>query len=103
MLRFLTMTLAALAIATLPLAAVAENQAAPSATPEPVVLVAVTDALPAAPVRSRESKPQSETAKHARGAHGSSQSSASFRFSNPHAFPLQTLPVNFPTLPNFGF
>ena len=102
MLRFPTMTLAALAIATLPLAAVAENQAAPS-TPEPVVLVAVTDAMPTAPARSRESQPRTEATKNERGSHGSSQSMASYRFSHPHAFPLQTLPVNFPTLPNFGF
>ncbi len=100
MLRFSTMTLAALAIATLPLAAVAENPTPPSSS-EIVVVAAVEDALPTAPARPLEAK--ARAVEPNRGAHGSSQSMASFRFSNPHGYPLQTLPVNFPSFPTFGF
>lgn len=102
--RFPTMTLAALAIFALPLAAVAENQNPPAAS-ETVVLAAVEDAMPTT-VPTREGTPTAENvvaAETKRPAHGSSQSMASFRFSDPYAYPQQTLPVNFPSLPSFGF
>ena len=101
--RFPTMTLAALAIFALPLAAVAENQNAPAAS-ETVVLAAVEDALPADTAPRLTPKPEREVvAATKRSAHGSSQSMAGFRFSDAYAFPQQTLPVNFPSLPTFGF
>lgn len=100
--RFPTMTLAALAIFALPLAAVAENQNPPAAS-ETVVLAAVEDALPTVPTLKPTPKPESDVTRTKRPAHGSSQSMASFRFSDAYAFPQQTLPVNFPSLPNFGF
>ena len=103
MLRLPTMTLAALAIFALPLAGIAETQI-PETSSETLVVAAVDDALPAAPVRA--AKPQGEneaSAQPKRAARGSSQSMASFRFSDAYAFPQQTLPVNFPSLPNFGF
>lgn len=103
MLRFSTMALTALAIVALPLAALAENPT-PSEASEAVVLAAVEDALPTIPARSVAPKPESVAAAETkRPAHGSSQSMAGFRFSDAYAFPQQTLPVNFPSLPNFGF
>ena len=98
------MTLAALAVLALPLAAVAENQNSPAAS-ETVVLAAVEDALPTT-VPAREGIPTADkvvAAETKRPARGSSQSMAGFRFSDPYAYPQQTLPVNFPSLPSFGF
>ncbi len=103
MFRFPTMTLAALAIFALPLAGIAETQI-PETSSETVVLAAVEDAIPTARVRTVEPRSEDEAAKPAnRTARGSSQSMAGFRFSDAYAFPQQTLPVNFPTLPTFGF
>ncbi len=105
MLRFPTMTLAALAIFALPLAAVAENQTLPTAS-ETIVLAAVEDAVPSVPAATKTLQPSQASVSSAetkRAARGSSQSMAGFRFSDAYAFPQQTLPVNFPSLPAFGF
>lgn len=104
MLRISTLTFAVLAISAVPLAAFAET-AGDGTTTEAVLLAVVEDALPVAPPRI--ASPQVETKlddKSNRIApHGSSQSSGAFRFSNPYAFPQQTLPVSLSPLPTFGF
>ncbi len=103
MLRFPTMSLAALAIFALPLAGVAESQI-PETDSEAVILAAVEDAAPVAPVRIAKPRGEDEAATQTkRSARGSNQSMAGFRFSDAYAFPQQTLPVNFPSLPTFGF
>jgi len=106
MLRFITTTLAALAIVAGPLAAFAEkkNEADPAAF-ETVVVAQAEDAFPALPAVRSETPAERVTEKAApvRAAHGSSQSYGTFRFSNPYAFPQQTLPLSFPSFPSLGF
>jgi hypothetical protein len=98
MLRFTTMTLA-LAISAFPLASFAET--AIDQTPEAVVVAAVEDAQPT-PAPVAKSEPKSEKADRL-VAHGSSQSDAGYRFTNPYAVPQQTLPLTFPALTTFSF
>jgi hypothetical protein len=106
MVRIPSLALAALALLAVPLAALAERDGSPEVA-ETVVLAAFDDALPAAaPARSADAPVERTAASertHRSAPQGSSQSAAAFRFSNPYAFPEQTLPLNFPTLPTFGF
>jgi hypothetical protein len=99
MLRFTTTTLAALAISTFPLASLAETAIDQKDT-EAVVVAAVEDAEPTpAPIRSEAKREKSERLVP----HGSSQSEAGYRFTNPYAVPQQTLPLTFPALAVFSF
>lgn len=105
MVRIPSLALAALALIAVPLGALAERDGSPEVA-ETVVLAAVDDALPTAPARSANASVERTVgAERTRRSapQGSSQSTAAFRFSNPYAFPEQTLPLNFPTLPTFGF
>jgi hypothetical protein len=100
MLRFTTTTLAALAISVFPLASLAETAIDQKET-EAVVVAAVEDAEPLpAPVAKGENRSESS---ERLVAHGSSQSEAGYRFTNPYAVPQQTLPVTFPALAVFSF
>ncbi|RIK93778.1 MAG: hypothetical protein DCC71_23895 [Proteobacteria bacterium] len=66
------------------------------------VVAANEDAFPRAPrVEKQEREAKAERPKHAR--RGSSQSDAGFRFQNPYAFPIQTLPIALPTVTNYSF
>jgi len=99
MFRFTTTTLAALAISAFPLAALAET-AVDQKDSEAVVVAVVEDAqpLPAAPAPEREVRKE-----RSRAPHGSSQSEAGYRFTNPYAVPQKTLPLTFPALATFSF
>jgi hypothetical protein len=101
MLRFTTTTLAALAISAFPLATLAETAIDQKAS-EAVVVAVVEDAqpLPAAPVPTREVRSERQ---RSRAPHGSSESEAGYRFTNPYAVPQQTLPLTFPALATFSF
>jgi hypothetical protein len=85
-----------------PLGASASNLEADLKTPEASVVAAAEDAtvLPAAPSRDEQ---RSERKSARRANHGSNQSEAGFRFQNPYAFPVQTLPIALPTVTNFSF
>jgi hypothetical protein len=100
MLRFTTTTLAALAISTFPLASLAETAVDQKET-EAVVVAAVEDAEPT-PAPVAKSEPKSERSDRL-VPHGSSQSDAGYRFTNPYAVPQQTLPLTFPALTTFSF
>lgn len=100
MVRFTTTTLAALAISAFPLASLAET--AVDQKPEAVVVAAVQDAEPIPP-RRVPSEPEATERTRTLTAHGSSESAADFRFTNPYAYPQQTLPLNFPALATFSF
>jgi hypothetical protein len=100
MLRFTTTTLAALAISTLPLASLAETAVDQKDT-EAVVVAAVEDAEPT-PAPVAKSEPKQERSERL-VPHGSSQSEAGYRFTNPYAVPQQTLPLTFPALTTFSF
>lgn len=99
MLRFTTTTLAALAISAFPLVSLAET--AVDQKTEAVVVAAVEDAEPT-PAPVAKSEPKSEKADRL-VPHGSSQSDAGYRFTNPYAVPQQTLPLTFPALTTFSF
>jgi hypothetical protein len=100
MLRFITTTLAALAIG-FPFVALAEtpiDQKSPDAV---IVAAAEEDAVvvPApAPKTERKVEKRDRLVPH-----GSSQSDAGYRFQNPYAVPQQTLPLTFPALATFSF
>jgi hypothetical protein len=98
--RFTT-TLLALAIG-LPLSAAAAEPNVDQKTPEAVIVAAGEDAvvLPAAPAARTEKREERERRLVPRG---SSQSEGGFRFTNPYAFPQQTLPVQFPSFSTFSF
>lgn len=102
MLRSITTALAALAI-SFPLSALAAGTVIDQKTPEVAVVAASEDAviLPAgpAPEPTRERSPK---ARH-RAPHGSSQSEAGYRFTNPYSVPQQTLPLTFPAIATFSF
>jgi len=100
MFRFTTTTLAALAISAFPLASLAETAIDQKGT-EAVVVAAVEDAepTPAPIVRSEPKREKSDRLVP----HGSSQSEAGYRFTNPYAVPQQTLPLTFPALAVFSF
>lgn len=101
MLRFTTTTLAALAIVAFPLASIAETAVDQKA--EAVVVAAVEDAEPT-PAPTPRTRSERKTEKRDRlVAHGSSQSEAGYRFTNPYAVPQQTLPLTFPALTTFSF
>jgi len=106
MLRHLTTALAALAL-SLPLAATAEtaSEATDSGAPEVMVVAAAEDAvvLPAPRTPRVEPAEQPEPRRERLVPHGSSQSAAGFRFTNPYAVPQQTLPIAFPALTAFSF
>lgn len=101
MLRITSTAILGIALA-LPLSAFAESPIDPKA-PEATIVAASEDAvvLPAAPVQKTE-RIENEAPKH-KARHGSSQSLGEFRFTNPHAFPLQTLPIALPNLTTFSF
>lgn len=101
MLRFTTTTLLALAIGAFPLASLAET-AVDQKSPEAVVVAAVQDAEPQPVAPAVKSTAKSEK-RERQAAHGSSQSEAGYRFTNPYAFPQQTLPLTFPALSTFSF
>ncbi|MEB2345065.1 MAG: hypothetical protein OZ948_10000 [Deltaproteobacteria bacterium] len=102
MLRFTTTALAALAIGTFPLVSLAETAVDQKETAA-VVVAAVEDAEPVpAPVAKGELRNESKASDRL-VAHGSSQSEAGYRFTNPYAVPQQTLPVTFPALAVFSF
>jgi hypothetical protein len=100
MLRFIPTTLAALAISAFPLASLAETAIDQRKT-EAVVVAAVEDADPM-PAPAPRSEPERGKAKRL-VPHGSSQSEAGYRFTNPYAVPQQTLPLTFPALAVFSF
>jgi hypothetical protein len=100
MLRFTTTTLAALAISAFPLASLAET--AVDQKPEAVVVAAVEDAEPVAAPRVPSQREVTERDEKL-VPHGSSQSAAGFRFTNPYSVPQQTLPLTFPALATFSF
>lgn len=100
MVRFSTTTLMALAISMLPLASLAETTAVDQKD-RSVVVAAVEDADPApAPVAKSERTSEKQDRLVA---HGSSQSEAGYRFTNPYGVPQQTLPMTFPALAVFSF
>ena len=87
----------------LPLGASASSLETDLKTPDAAVVAAAEDAtiLPSAPARDEQSSERKETRRATR--RGSSQSEAGFRFQNPYAFPVQTLPMALPTVTNFSF
>ena len=97
MTRLFTATLLILTLA-LPFSATAET--AIEKAPEGAVARASIDALPlpiAAPTKAEDRTGERTTPR------GSSQSAAGYRFTSPYAFPLQTLPIYFPTLTPINF
>jgi len=100
MLRFTTATLAALAISAVPLASLAETTAIDQKT-QSVVVASVEDAEPT-PAPAAKSEPKSEKQERL-VPHGSSQSEAGYRFTNPYGVPQQTLPLTFPALAVFSY
>jgi hypothetical protein len=85
-----------------PFAALAET-AVDQKAPEAVVVAATEEdavAVPRLPVRDEKAKVER---RERRVPHGSSQSDAGYRFTNPYAVPQQTLPLTFPALATFSF
>ena len=101
MLRITSTAILSFALA-LPLSAFAESPIDLNA-PEATIVAASEDAmvLPAAPIEKTE-RSENKAPKH-NARRGSSQSAADFRFTNPYAFPLQTLPIAVPNLTTFSF
>jgi hypothetical protein len=91
----------ALALA-FPFVSLAEEKPLDPKAPEAVVVAAAEEdalVLPAPAPRT-----EVKTRKSSRfTAHGSSQSDAGYRFTNPYAVPQQTLPLTFPALTTFSF
>lgn len=85
-----------------PVSALAGEPTADSKVPEAAIVAAGEDAvvLPAAP--SGDDKAESKPRRH-NARYGSNQSDAGFRFQNPYAFPIQTLPIVMPTVTTFSF
>ena len=54
------------------------------------------------PLRPKDEKAERKTQRR-NARYGSSQSEADFRFQNPYAFPIQTLPIAMPTVTTFSF
>jgi hypothetical protein len=100
MLRFTTSVLAALAI-SLPLSALAAEPAVDQKAPEAVIVAASEDAVILPAPSAKEEQPAKRTLR--RVAHGSSQSDAGFRFTNPYSVPPQSLPMQLPNFGNLGF
>lgn len=102
MLRITSTAILGLALA-LPLSARAESPV-DQKTPEVSIVAANEDAVILPAARSIDRSEQSEaTAPKHNARRGSSQSAAEYRFTNPYAFPLQTLPVAIPTVTTFSF
>ena len=101
MLRITSTAILGFALA-LPLSAFAESPIDPKA-PEATIVAANEDAmvLPAASIEKTERSETKAPQHNAR--RGSSQSAADFRFTNPYAFPLQTLQIAVPNLTTFSF
>lgn len=101
MLRFTSMAVLGLALAA-PLAASANDLDLQSS--DSTVVAANEDAYPRATAQpaNEDEKPAKQTERKNR-AHGSNQSAAEFRFQNPYAFPVQTLPIALPTVTNYSF
>ncbi|MCU0670150.1 MAG: hypothetical protein MUF70_12495 [Myxococcota bacterium] len=99
--RIISMALLGLALA-FPVTALAGEPTADAKVPEAAIVAAGEDAvvLPAAP--SKEDKAERKTQRR-NARYGSSQSDADFRFQNPYAFPIQTLPIAMPTVTTFSF
>ena len=97
-------SIAALGFAlALPLSAFAGtpvDQKAPEAT---VVAAANEDAVVLPVPVEKSQRSEAPVVKHRGGPRGSSQSAAEFRFTNPYAFPLQTLPMVLPNVTTFSF
>ena len=102
MLRFTTATALALAI-SLPLSALAAEKAVdPKAPSQAAVVAAATgDVLPVPDTEKTE--PSGQSAPKRLAPHGSSQSSAGYRFTTPYSVPPQTLPLGIPSLSVFHF
>lgn len=104
MLRFTSMAILGLALAA-PLAASANDLDVQSS--DSTVVAANEDVYPRATANptnapSEDVQPAKPTQRKNR-AHGSNQSAAEFRFQNPYAFPVQTLPMALPTVTNYSF
>lgn len=101
----LAFLLALVLAVSLPLAASAEPDL--EKAPEGAVVRASVDAVPmpvASPEQPRSEDRAGESGVRSNGSpRGSSQSAAGFRFTNPYAFPQQTLPIHFPTLAPVNF
>jgi len=101
MLRITSTAILGLALA-LPLSAFAASpidQKAPEAT-----IVAANEDAVVLPAPAPEKTERSERATRTYSARrGSSQSMAGFRYTNPYAFPLQTLPIVLPNVSAFSF
>jgi hypothetical protein len=101
MLRITSAAILGLALA-LPLSALAGSPVDQKA-PEATVIAASDDAV-VLPVPSAEKAERNERpARKYNARRGSNQSTAEFRYSNPYAFPLQTLPVVLPNVSTFSF
>ncbi len=102
MLRITSTAILGLALA-LPLSAFAGSPV-DQKTPEVSIVAASEDAmvLPAALPSQRTERSESPAPKHS-ARRGSNQSSAEFRFTNPYAFPLQSLPISIPSVTTFSF
>jgi len=101
MLRITATAILGLALA-LPLSAFAGSPVDQKA-PEATIVAASEDAvvLPAAPATKTE-QTEAPVRKHS-ARRGSNQSAGEFRFTNPYAFPLQTLPMVLPNVSTFSF
>jgi len=102
MLRITSMAALGLVLGlALPLSATAGDTKSEKA-PEAAVAAAGEDAvvLPAPTASDSAAEPK---AKRPNARRGSSQSDAGFRFQNPYAFPIQTLPIAMPTVTTFSF
>ena len=102
MLRITSTAILGLALA-LPLSAFAGSPV-DQKTPEVSIIAASEDAvvLPAAPSSERTRSSEIQAPKH-NARRGSNQSAGEFRFTNPYAFPLQSLPVSIPSFTTFSF
>ena len=101
MLRITSTAILGLALA-LPLSAFAGSPVDQKA-PEATIVAANEDAvvLPAPTIEKKE-RSESPAPKHS-ARRGSNQSMGEFRFTNPYAFPLQTLPLVLPNVTTFSF
>lgn len=99
--RITSMALLGLAL-TLSVPALAGEPTADAKVPEAAIVAAGEDAvvLPAAPSKDEKA---TTSARRRNARYGSNQSDAGFRFQNPYAFPIQTLPIAMPTVTTFSF
>lgn len=99
MLRFSSMAVLGLALA-MPLGASATDLNVD--TSGATVVAANEDVFPRSPKAESETSEQ-KPAPRKNVRRGSNQSDAGFRFQNPYAFPVQTLPIALPTVTTFSF